>query len=209
MRRQLAQLMFPVLRAGADLRRRRRQGDPVRLVQEWTRFKVLLEPAEAVTPAWTGIETIPAAGGPFLGVRYALTCWLDEMLTQQGAWPKQGLERRLVGTDLGPWKFWEQALRAEQHKQNEALEGYFLCVALGFRGVLGDTPTRLEEWFGKVRTRLGQAAPWWQPPPAFVLPEAAAAPRVAIWPRRLAWSIAAPLVVGIPAALAWWYRRGF
>src|SRR5207253_1176639 len=53
----------------------------------------------------------------FLGIRYALACWLDEIFILdspwEAVWENHLLERALYGSRDRAWLFWEQARRAE------------------------------------------------------------------------------------------------
>ncbi len=54
--------------------------------------------------------------GHFLGIRYALVCWLDEIFIIDSPWNDQwneaSLEASLYGDRERAWRFWEQAERA-------------------------------------------------------------------------------------------------
>ena len=52
----------------------------------------------------------------FLGIRYALTCWLDEMLIEAGwrEWDENKLESALYRTNIRYGNFWQQARLAHQ-----------------------------------------------------------------------------------------------
>src|SRR5205807_5159764 len=82
------------------------------------------------------------AGDRFLGVRYALACWLDEFFILNTPWEKKWNERKLevelYGTNDRAWKFWRQAELALALPQDDAVEAFFLCVMLGFRGQYRD-----------------------------------------------------------------------
>jgi hypothetical protein len=105
-----------------------------------------------VTPEYPG----------FLGVRYALACWLDEILISdpdcpwRDEWAEKSLESALYGgSNERAWRFWVQAELAEKRSGAEAVEAYLWCVMLGFRG----TPVNVRppEWVEGVRRRV-QAA---------------------------------------------------
>ena len=72
----------------------------------------------------------------FLGVRYGLTCWLDELFILYSPWERlwneRKLEASLYGTNDRAWRFWEQARLAESRAGSSALEVFYLCVILGF-----------------------------------------------------------------------------
>jgi type VI protein secretion system component VasF len=101
-----------------------------------------------------------AAGGaaPFLGVRYALACWLDEVFIADSpwrdAWTGSTLEVALYGgANERAWRFWVQAKKAEARPGTAALEAFLWCVMLGFRG---EPPADLNrgQWVEGVRKRV-------------------------------------------------------
>src|SRR5439155_11845235 len=83
----------------------------------------------------------------FLGIRYALVCWLDEIFILDSPWKDQWSERSLeidlYNSRERAWKFWEQADNASARPTTDALEVFFLCVMLGFRGNKVDSPDDL------------------------------------------------------------------
>ena len=96
----------------------------------------------------------------FLGIRYALVCWLDEIFTDNQStkqlWNEHKLEANLYGTNDRAWKFWEQAELAQSFEDTSALEVFYLCVNLGFRGELRDQPEKLRGWANRTKLRLGK-----------------------------------------------------
>ncbi len=89
--------------------------------------------------------------GTFLGVRYALACWVDELFIIHcqppwaDNWKERTLEYELFGTNIAATKFWQQAdillrrpgiPRTVSTPGPDAIETYFLCAMLGFRGHL-------------------------------------------------------------------------
>jgi type VI secretion system protein ImpK len=50
--------------------------------------------------------------------------------------------------------FWEQARLAEGRPHIDALEAYYLCVMLGFRGQYLGKPQDLQQWRQRVQARL-------------------------------------------------------
>src|SRR5262249_62306200 len=96
----------------------------------------------------------------FLGIRYALVCWLDEIFILDSPWASEWNERKLeeglYGTNDRAWKFWEQARKAEARPGTDALEVYYLCVVLGFRGDLRNAPERLAGWRNTIESRIAK-----------------------------------------------------
>lgn len=117
-----------------------------------------------------GISSLPNAtpqdlqqNQKFLGARYALTSWLDEIFTTNGTWgnnwsndwTERKLEGQLYKTNDRAWKFWDQAQLAESQPALGDLETYYLCICLGFRGKWHDDPVRLKRWVNRVKLRVG------------------------------------------------------
>jgi type VI secretion system protein ImpK len=96
----------------------------------------------------------------FLGVRYALVCWLDELFVLESPWGQQWneqkLEAELYGSNDRAWRFWEQARRAESRPEKDTLEVFYLCVMLGFCGELREQPDRLRTWAAAARAMIAR-----------------------------------------------------
>lgn len=159
MRDPTARYVYPVLDLGLDLRDRLAVGRSPAFDPEHAR---LMERLMAPAP-----DTGPSGPAGFLGVRYALACWLDELLTREDGsipvdwatrWKDNTLEVRLyAGANQRAWRFWEQARRAEGPKGSpEALEAFLWAVMLGFRGT---PPENLDPavWVDNVRRRVLKA----------------------------------------------------
>jgi len=183
-REAIANLVYPVLGHGLRLKERLDAGEVPSIDVEQAALRTMLlteveargEPdfgGEAPRPVQVASEsgalTLPE-GRAFLGVRYALACWLDELLilhsSWSAAWNERKLEAALYGTNDRAWKFWDQAELAAARPTVDALEGFFLCVVLGFRGELGLEPERFATWFRATQARLarGPMQPWQAPP---------------------------------------------
>lgn len=195
MREEIADLVHPIIMRGLQLKRRLDRGESPSLETEHAVLKgLLLTDIEA--KRWLdfggegGIE-FTRTDGPvgevgrgsvhyFLGVRYALACWLDELFILDSPWESQWNERKLeaalYGTNDRAWKFWEQARQSEMRPGTDALEVFFLCVVLGFRGELRDSPAKLHSWVTATRARIAksQQRTWPYPPeidpPTYVPP---------------------------------------
>jgi type VI secretion system protein ImpK len=184
MRDEIARLVHPVLHYGLGLRARLLRGERPVLYTEQAVLKGMLL-TEEESQRWVDFggeqerqpmrrsAPVPEAAAneasaPFLGVRYALVCWLDELLILDSPWGEQWNERKLEGALYGTndraWRFWEQARRAETRPETDALEAFYLCVMLGFRGELHEAPAKLKEWIEGAVGRLGRPAEWTAPP---------------------------------------------
>jgi type VI secretion system protein ImpK len=183
MQERTANLVHPVVTYGLRLKERLAQGEKPDLSTEQTKLKGLLAgqgQARGVLD-WAGdsLDPIPSAvhrpgesgrrgGDGFLGLRYALACWLDEIFILDSpwgeAWKERSLEWALYTSNDRAWKFWEQAKLAEGRPGTDALESFYLCVMLGFRGDLVHAPDRLQAWRNAVEGRITQGPAWTEPP---------------------------------------------
>lgn len=100
----------------------------------------------------------------FLGLRYPLVCWLDEIFIMDSdwsvAWNESKLEWAMFDQANRAFRFWEQQQLAEDRADLEAVEVFFLCVVLGFRGDLGTQPERLSEKVQSMARALGEKGSW-------------------------------------------------
>jgi len=81
--------------------------------------------------------------------KYAIVAWVDEMLTEapwEGAewWQSQPLEFEVFRTAVAYSRFYEQAEEASNLVRKDALEVFYICVVLGFRGMYKDPTTAAE-----------------------------------------------------------------
>ena len=177
-----ARFAYPVIEYGLRIRDQLRAGRDPGFEREHARFKELLTVASADNGVIGPRPGTTAAG--FLGVRYVLACWLDELFitgtSWRDRWNERKLEVELYGTNDRAWKFWDQARLAEQQPGDDPLEVVFLCVQLGFRGVLLEDPGKLRDWASSTREQLRELpteeSPYdLEPDPAFAAPPRPAA----------------------------------
>jgi type VI secretion system protein ImpK len=165
MREDLADLVYPVLAYLIRKRDALDRGDPLELDAVQADLRALLKsPADAQR-----LPDFGGDGGDFLGVRYALACWLDERFmdsTWKSAWRDRKLEEALYGTNDRAWKFWHQAGLGQRRQGGDALEAYYLCVLLGFRGDGPEKPQTLQSWRDTIQGQLAkdQTEAWPSPP---------------------------------------------
>ena len=115
--------------------------------------------------------------------RYAIVSWIDEMFVDsswQGAewWSNNVLEVEIYNTRLCFEQFYVRAKEASTLSQRDALEVFYLCMMLGFRGLYRDPqlaqsfieahslPPDLETWGRQaaLSIRVGQGRPELAPP---------------------------------------------
>lgn len=193
MHRELADVVHSVIGYALELRDRIRQEEELDLLAEQATLREMLLTGteisrvadygpDAATPSIamtsTGSSKKPATNNNtdgFLGVRYALVCWLDELFVLSSpwstAWNERKLEVSLYGSNDRAWRFWQQAELARQRTTTDALEAFYLCAMLGFWGELREHPERFQEWTLAARSRLAcdparkwRALPELQPP---------------------------------------------
>jgi type VI secretion system protein ImpK len=99
--------------------------------------------------------------------KYALVSWIDEMLVDPAWegndwWKNNVLEQELFSTRERYHQFYEQAKQAHAAGYRNALEVFYLCVVLGFRGLYADAwavqqeaerfdlPPTIEKWAAQV-----------------------------------------------------------
>jgi type VI secretion system protein ImpK len=178
MREEIANLVYPVINHGLWLKEQiERGGEVPDLDNEQAALKGLLG-SESSARRWadfggegSSIETslhggVRGAADPgrrgdgFLGIRYLLACWLDEIMIDspwEEAWRERTLEQALFSSRERAFRFWDQARRAESRSGSDALEVAFLCVMLGFRGDYREEPDKLRGWVNVTQTRIAQS----------------------------------------------------
>ena len=169
MKSALANLVYPILGYGLDLKERLDRGEPLEVEYEQQQLIHRLQPPDA------GLVAEFNGQGTFLGVRYALVCWLDEIFildsTWSRSWNDRKLETQLYNTNDRYWKFWEQYELAKP-MGTDVVEAFYQCVMLGFRGRYtstrsDDLRTKMDEAKSRIVKALGQA---WNPPPGLNVP---------------------------------------
>jgi type VI secretion system protein ImpK len=109
--------------------------------------------------------------------KYALVAWIDEVLIEAGCdggkWKENALEQEMFGGMRAYHEFYVKAREATALPRRDALEVFYVCVVLGFRGLYRDPveavaeaealgmPADLETWARQTSTaiKLGQGLP--------------------------------------------------
>jgi type VI secretion system protein ImpK len=173
-----ADLFYPVVSYGVRLRDQLDRGESPDFDKEQTELLSLLQSREEAKRSADYM-----GDGNFLGIRYALACWLDEIfigeLTSEWAkrWDNRKLETAIFNTNERYSKFWDQANRARVRAGTDALEGYFLCVMLGFRGRALDEPDLLATWTEGARRQISNSENLAWPKPPEITPVQRVPPR--------------------------------
>lgn len=209
---KLAQAVDPVYLHVLDLLERIDANQQPEPQEERLRIVALLDQAEAIA----------GAGREWELAKYALVSWIDEMLVDapwngRDWWSNNVLEVDLFRTRSCNEQFFIRAREASALPTRDALEVFYVCVILGFRGLYRDPdlagmlveshslPADLETWAKQVSLsiRLGQGRPPLSGPSREI---AGAPPLVAksrvVWP----WMLAAMLAVTTVVCYWFWYR---
>src|SRR5438445_8130494 len=100
MRDEIAKLVYPIINYGLRLKERRESGEEPNLEKEQAVLKGMLNADEGRrlpdfygdnrtegSVAFPGaMESMRRQGEHFLGIRYALACWIDEILIDGSPW---------------------------------------------------------------------------------------------------------------------------
>ncbi|MCI0641320.1 MAG: DotU family type IV/VI secretion system protein [Gemmataceae bacterium] len=170
MREEIANLVYPVLTHGIRLKEKLSDEDHPEFATAQKELLGLLQVAGQAQRmadfvgdrgSEESVRSLSLKGDKFLGIRYALVCWLDEIFILDSPWKdlwnEQSLEVKLYSQRERAWKFWEQADWASARPSTDALEVFYLCVMLGFRGDKARKPEELAAWCERVKTQVEQA----------------------------------------------------
>lgn len=143
-------------------------GEEPEVLEERLRVRALLDQGEAIV----------GAGREWELSKYALVSWIDEMLVESSWrgrewWSNNVLEMDVFKTRLCNEQFFLYAKEASTLPRRDALEVYYVCVVLGFRGLYRDPmlaemlteqhglPQDLPTWARQtaMSIRLGQGRP--------------------------------------------------
>ena len=179
---------------------------------EKLRIRTLIDQAEATL----------GSGGEWELAKYALVSWVDEMLVDalwdgREWWSNNVLEIDLFNTRQCNEQFFLKAQEASSRSGRDALEVYYVCVILGFRGLYHEPstsaeiakalslPAELKDWTRQtaMSIRLGQG----RPPLADPGPEIQGAPPLR--PRSMVvWPWLSALLLGAIATVLWYHWSG-
>jgi type VI secretion system protein ImpK len=165
---QFAQAVDPIFLAMLDLLDQIGQNQPVSPQNERYRLVAAVDHAEGALGG--GVEWELA--------KYALVSWIDEMLVEtpwsgRDWWSNNVLEVQYFSTRLCNERFYTKAQEASGQSRRDALEVFYNCVILGFRGLYRDPnlassltaanglPPDLLSWTKQtaMAIRLGQGRP--------------------------------------------------
>jgi type VI secretion system protein ImpK len=171
MREEIAKLVYPIFTYALHVKDELARGDAPSMQKVQAELKGLLKSESEARrwPDYTGDAAVTesrissrSGGSSFLGIRYALVCWLDEIFIMdpdspwRDEWNDKCLEIELYSHRERAFRYWTQAQLAEARPGTDALEVFFLCVVLGFRGEKRDQPEQLRSWLDSVKSQLAQ-----------------------------------------------------
>ncbi|MCE9607505.1 MAG: DotU family type IV/VI secretion system protein [Planctomycetia bacterium] len=158
----------PVLLHMLGLLDRLAEGQSPNPLDERIRIRALLDQGEAIV----------GSGREWDLSKYALVSWIDEMLVETNWasrewWSNNVLEMDLFRSRLCSEQFFINAKESSTLARRDALEVYYVCVVLGFRGLYRDPalaamltqqhalPQNLATWAKQtaLAIRLGQGRP--------------------------------------------------
>jgi type VI secretion system protein ImpK len=166
---QFDALVHPVISYALDLKDRLDRGESPNLEAEQRQLMERLRSDGEVRH----LTDYMGDGNIFLGARYALACWIDELFIVHspwaGLWQERPLEVALFGSRERAGKFWEQAdlvlrrpntPRVPTPPGPDAMETFFLCIVLGFRGRHLENPGKVREHVEEMRPQVTRTVPW-------------------------------------------------
>ena len=161
MQDEVAQLAHPVITYALKIKDRLDRGEDVSLDRTRAELERLLTPTAGSRTSFAKEDE----------VRYALTCWLDELFILHSPWRQRWneskLEFQLFRSNERASRFWEKAKRALAEGDVALVEVFLLCLALGFRGELADDWARLIQWTENARRLIDvELSRVWRNPPS-------------------------------------------
>jgi type VI secretion system protein ImpK len=169
---EFSELVHPVISYALDLRDRLDKSETPNLEVEQ---KQLIERLRA-DGGVRHLADYTGDGNVFLGARFALACWIDELFIVHSRWAdlwkEHPFEVALYGSRERAVKFWKQAdlvLRRPNTPRGpnppgpDAMETFFLCIVLGFRGMHLENPAKVREYVEEMRPQVTRTAPWPSP----------------------------------------------
>jgi type VI secretion system protein ImpK len=165
---RFAQAVDPIYLAVLDLLDRIARGKPPAAQEAQLQIRALIDQAEAIL----------GASQEWALAKYGLASWTDEVLVDipwegRDWWSNNVLEVQMFNTRNCSEQFYVKAQQASTLPGRDALEVFYNCVVLGFRGLYSDPtlastlaqanglPEDLETWARQtsLSIRLGQGRP--------------------------------------------------
>lgn len=164
MKPDFAKAADPVFVHVLDLLDRLQAGEKAHPEEEHRQIVNVLEQAEG---------SLGSGNEEWRAAKFALACWIDELLSSSAVWSgadywcNKPLERVLFKSADRALEFYRWAKQAAEKRQHDALEVYYVCAILGFRGMYNErdevvadfvkrfdlTPT-FTDWLGQAAASL-------------------------------------------------------
>jgi type VI secretion system protein ImpK len=157
---EFSETVDPILTQGLDLIDRIERAQPITVHSEYSRIIDRINVGDhrfGDSEVWTK-------------AKYALVAWLDEQMIDapwehSNWWENNVLERKYFHDRKAFDDFFPQAKRAAELPNKDALEVFYLCVILGFRGFYDRPgaaqkaeryrlPNRIEDWVSQTAKTL-------------------------------------------------------
>jgi type VI secretion system protein ImpK len=216
MRKEIADLVLPVFRKAIEIKEGLRANEKAwEFTDSHKKLLALLQAPvpEPLRPDLFGDQraidaSVASSRIGYLGIRYALACWLDEIFVLDSPWKDKWndnkVETTLFGMNERAAEFWKQAQRAQTRPSRDGLEVYFLCVMLGFRGDMADKPEDVITWRAGVENQItqGEDREYTAPPGLTVTPNVRPLKGAAVMGK---WFMIATLIalLFIPLVVVW------
>jgi|ERR1043165_227635 type VI secretion system protein ImpK len=183
MRKEIADIVFPIFRKAIEIKEGLRGNEKAwNFVESQKKLLALLQ-APVPDPLRADFfgdqrsmdSSVASHRIGFLGIRYALACWLDEIFITDSPWNElwnvNKFETTLYGMLDRAAEFWAQMKRAQTRPTQDALEVYYLCFMLGFRGDKIGKVSELNAERENAETQVMQAeGREYNPPPGLAVP---------------------------------------
>jgi type VI secretion system protein ImpK len=163
-----ADYVYPIITLGLQVKDRLLQGHELDLDLMQREFIRLLDQGVE----GTNRADIVGDGPAWSGLRYALTCWLDEIFIEEDSpwseeWRRRSLEFSLYRSAVAGRQFPAQSELALRTRGSDVVETFFLCWMLGFRGRLREDLEELAQGHVEpARKAISRTLKTpWEPPP--------------------------------------------
>lgn len=210
---QLSRIVDPILEIGVSLLERIERNVSIDYQREHANILELFARADALQGEDRSWQL----------ARYALAVWIDEVCLSvpwDGAawWQNNILEMKFFQSRICNVRFFELAKQAASYRDREALDVFYCCVVLGFRGMYADPedrpkqlsnedlPATLQNWLEWASQLLKATAP-----PSYQAATnriVAGAPPLPGRQQQVVWTAAAAMLIALNVALAFlvWSR---
>jgi type VI secretion system protein ImpK len=167
-----ADYVYPIIALGLRVKDQLSRGQELDLDLMQREFIRLLDQGAGGGADGANRADIAGDGQAWSGLRYALTCWLDEIFIEEDSpwseeWRRRSLEFSLYRSAVAARQFPAQSELALRTRGSDVVETFFLCWMLGFRGRLREDLEELAQGHVEpARKAISRALKsQWEPPP--------------------------------------------